>query len=108
MPAYVEEELYGNSKLPVTVSGTSGEDQQISVAAAVREAFADRLFAVEHRLVFPHEYRLLQVADLACTLELLRLKDASGTLTRSDLAFFGSPGRLRRNYLRHVGRLRMA
>ena len=83
------------------------DNGQHAVAAAVREAFAAKLFEPEFRLVFPHEYRLLQVADLVCTLEHLRIKDASKDLTRSDLGFFGSAAKLRRNYLRDIAKLRM-
>ena len=88
----------------VVVYYDNGQDV---VARAIREAFGSSLTGVEFRLAFPHQYRLLQSADFVCTLEQLRLKADEGGLTRSDLLFFGSARRLRRDYLRHVGRLRM-
>ncbi|MBQ9003966.1 MAG: hypothetical protein IJ087_19145 [Eggerthellaceae bacterium] len=83
------------------------DNGQHAVTAAVREAFLDRLTRVEFRRVQPSGYRLFQAADLVCTLELLRLKDAASELSRSELDFFGSARRLRHDYLRHVERLRM-
>ena len=80
---------------------------QAQVSRALRQAFRSELSRVEFRRAAHRDYRLLQAADLMCTLELLRLKDAAGRLSRSELAFFGSAGRLRKNYLRDLERLRM-
>lgn len=83
------------------------DNGQAAVGRAVRDAFTNKLFNVDFRRVMPSGYRLFQVADLVCTLEHLALKDAEGRLTRSELSFFGSPGRLRRNYLRHIADRRL-
>jgi hypothetical protein len=40
---------------------------------------------VEFRKVLPSDYRLFQVADLICTLELIRLKMEAKTLAKHDL-----------------------
>jgi hypothetical protein len=56
-------------------------------------------FNVDFRKVLPAQYRLFQVADLCCTLQLLRIKDEKGILSRSDLLFFGNARSLRKDYL---------
>jgi len=56
-------------------------------------------FDVEFRRVLPSQYRLFQVADLCCTLELLRAKTDDNKLSRSDLYFFESRRALRKDYL---------
>ena len=58
---------------------------------------------VEFRRVAPARYRLFQVADLHCTLELLRLKLEDNRLSKSDLYFFGSRRRLQKDYLFKLG-----
>jgi len=55
---------------------------------------------VEFRRVIPTRYRLFQAADLVCSLELLRAKDADKALSRSDLYFFESARKLRKDYLK--------
>ena len=56
-------------------------------------------FNIEFRKVVPAHYRLFQVADLCCTLQLLRLKDEKNALSRSDLLFFSNARSLRKDYL---------
>lgn len=51
---------------------------------------ATELSAYDIRKVLPNEYRLFQVADLICTLELLELKIQSGVMTRSVELLFHS------------------
>lgn len=56
--------------------------------------------------VTPERYRLFQVADLACTVELLKAKlKAEDSLTKSEELFFRNAGVLRRNYIRPLSRL---
>ncbi len=57
--------------------------------------------------MLPADYRLFQAADLVCTLELLRAKDADSALTRSDLYFFESGRRLRKDYLKPLALRRL-
>jgi len=58
--------------------------------------------------VEPSKYRLFQVADIACTLELARTKlDEPNGLSPSDNAFFGGPKRFRKNYLKLLDRKRL-
>lgn len=49
-------------------------------------------------------YRLAQVADYACTVELAALKYARGEATETDKRFFGTSGQFRKNYLKQLRR----
>ncbi len=56
---------------------------------------------VEFRVVHPDKYRLFQVADLVCTLELLQLKYDNKMLSSSEGDFFINLKRLKKTYLRN-------
>ena len=62
--------------------------------------FAVMLPQVEFRKVIPADYRLFQVADLFCTLELVSLKDERHIMSKSEEAFFGSMRDMKKNYLK--------
>ena len=61
---------------------------------------------MEFRKAYPADYRLFQVADLFCTLELIARKRVANTLSKSEQLFFGSARDLKKNYLRPMERLR--
>ena len=52
------------------------------------------------------DYRLFQVADLLCTMELLLLKTEQKILTNSELLFFKSAKELNKSYLRAIQKKR--
>ena len=57
--------------------------------------------------VSPEKYKLFQVADLACTLELTRLKlEETGALSPSEYQFFGGSKNFRKNFLKPLMRKR--
>ena len=80
------------------------DDGQPQIKQLLREAFA--IFAsktVFVQDVQPDKYRLFQVADVLCTLELLRAKLSSGErLSRSEFDFFNGLQNLRKNYLKPI------
>lgn len=82
------------------------DNGQSIITETINAVFAAKFFEVDFRRVLPHEYRLFQSADLICTLELLRMKDAANELSRSEIGFFGSAGRIRRDYLKQLDRMR--
>ena len=51
------------------------------------------------RRVTPSDYRLFQVADMFCSMELIRLKSAASAISASELEFFGNIRDLKKNYL---------
>ncbi len=68
----------------------------------MKELSISLLPQVEFRKVLPSEYRLFQVADLICTLELIRLKLETKTLSKHELVFWGKESDLKKNYLRRI------
>lgn len=54
------------------------------------------------RKVLPSEYRLFQVADLICTLELLKTKVENGQLSHSEERIFHSKRDLKKDFLRGI------
>lgn len=55
---------------------------------------------VEYRQAKPAGYRLLQVADIICTMELCSLKAERKILSKSELSFFKSGRDLKKNYIK--------
>ena len=53
---------------------------------------------VDMRKVRPADYRLFQVADLFCTLELIETKRTCSSLSNSELTFFGSAKQFKHDY----------
>lgn len=76
------------------------DNGQTQVTAILSSVLSQLFPHVEFRKVFPSDYRLFQVADLMCTLELTHLKLQAKTLSRSELAFWGSEGIFRKNYFK--------
>ena len=59
--------------------------------------------AVLYRMASYKEYRLSQVADCVCTLELTDIKFGSGSLTETDAKVFGTNhAAFKKNHMRHV------
>lgn len=75
---------------------------QKQVSRILSLIFQSMLSNVEFRVVSPEGYRLFQVADMACTLELADWKRARGGLSKSEAAFFSGAKNLKRTYLRRL------
>lgn len=59
--------------------------------------------AVLYRMASPREYRLSQVADCVCALELADLKFRAGAITETDIKVFGSNyAAFKRNHLKRI------
>lgn len=63
---------------------------------------ATELSSYDIRKVIPNEYRLFQVADLICTLELLEIKAQTGTLSKSEELLFHSKRDLKKDFLKGI------
>lgn len=48
----------------------------------------------------PTNYKLFQVADFICTMELINLKISNNAFSNSELTFFGNMRDLKQNYLK--------
>lgn len=79
----------------------NGQIQLANILVAVFSSWFGDNF--EYRVVFPNEYKLFQSTDLLCTLSLLehKLKNKK-KLTNSENIFFGSPRKLKNNYLKKL------
>lgn len=57
---------------------------------------------VDFRHASPKQYKLLQVADFICSMELLKQKHENNLLTKSENNFFYKPQELSKNYLKSI------
>ena len=78
------------------------DNGQIELTRILSSVLSALLPEVEFRKVLPSEYRLFQVADLICTLELMRLKMESKTISKHELTFWGKESDFRKNYLKRL------
>ena len=69
-------------------------------------AFNTFLNNVEFKKVAPSNYKLFQVADMLCTLELLSLKAERKMLSNSEVTFFASAKNLEKSYLKSIQKKR--
>ena len=56
------------------------------------------------RKVLPSDYKLFQVADFICTMELVKLKLENNQFSKSEMNFFGNIRDLKQNYLKHLNK----
>ena len=82
------------------------DNGQTQVTALLKEAFAIYSSKVEFATdVQPSKYRLFQVADVICTLELVKAKLMdNGLISESEDRFFGGIKNLKKNYLKPLSR----
>lgn len=80
------------------------DDGQPLITRILHAAFEYVLFksAVMYREARPAEYRMFQIADFACGIELTALKYESHEETSTDRRFFGQWRDFKKNYLRKL------
>ncbi len=76
------------------------DNGQIQLTKILGAVFGALVPQSEFRMVRPIDYKLFQVADLICTMELLSLKDSSIQLSKWETQFFDSRRTFQKNYLR--------
>ncbi len=76
------------------------DNGQVELTRVLISVLASLLPHVEFRKVEPAKYRLFQIADLCCTIDLISLKRDSGILSKSETFFFGNDRFLQKNYLK--------
>lgn len=64
--------------------------------------FSLLLSNVEFKKASPSEYRLLQLADYICSIELLSIKLSEKRLSKSETAFFYKPQELKKSFIKSV------
>ena len=80
------------------------DNGQIQVSRLLSSVFNVLLQNPVFRKVMPSDYKLFQVADFVCTMELIKLKIENNLFSRSELNFFGNLRDLKQNYLKILAR----
>lgn len=57
-----------------------------------------------NRKAMPQKYKLLQVADFICTIELLNIKRNSNTLNSSEKKFFYKSQELKKTFIKAINK----
>ena len=78
------------------------DNGQIEVSRILASVFSALIPNSQFRKVLPKDYKLFQIADLICTMELVRLKMDDNHYSRSEELFFGKQYEMKRNYLRII------
>lgn len=78
------------------------DNGQIELTKILVSVFNALYAHVEFRKVRPVDYKLFQVADLVCTIELLTEKADANLFTRSEREFFSSPRDFKKNYSKQL------
>lgn len=73
------------------------DNGQLELTKILTTLFNALFYNVEFRKVAPVDYKLFQVADLVCTLELLDKKGKNNSFTHSEMEFFHSVRDFRKN-----------
>ena len=63
--------------------------------------------AIIYRMAIPSSYRLLQIADFICTIEVVAEKYQSHEEKTTDRIFFGEWGSFKKNYLKKIRKKRI-
>lgn len=78
------------------------DNGQHELSAILNAAFSAHFSNVEFRKATPKKYRLLQVADFICTMELLKIKRNEKRLSKSEKKFFYQPNELKKVFLKGI------
>lgn len=76
------------------------DNGQIEISKMLASVFNALLPNSIFRKVMPKDYKLFQVADLLCSMELLSLKLEHNLFSKSEKIFFGNIRDLKKNYMK--------
>lgn len=83
------------------------DNGQTELTKIITSVFYSKFSNVDMRRVRPVEYKLFQVADLICTMEMIHDKEACNRMTRSELEFFDGRQKFRKDYYRKISSKRL-
>lgn len=83
------------------------DNGQVELTKILTSVFSTLYAHVDFRKVKPADYRLFQVADLVCTMELLAEKAETNSFSKSEWDFLGSPRDFKKNQLKHLKKKRL-
>lgn len=72
------------------------------MSAILNAVFSVHFGNVEFRKAEPQKYRLLQIADFICSVELLKIKMQEKRLSKSEEKFFYKPQELKKTFIKSV------
>ncbi len=79
------------------------DNGQIPVTKILYSVFSATLKNVQFKkAVIPSRYRLFQLADMLCSMELVRMRKEDHALSKSELRLFGEPRIIRNRYLKII------
>ncbi len=78
------------------------DNGQSELSAILNTVFSIHFVNVEFRKAEPQKYRLLQIADFICSMELLRLKKQENRLSKSEEKFFYKSQELKKTFFKAV------
>lgn len=105
LAAYIRERYsFFNSFECVKIYYDNGQIELNKILATVFNTLLDN---VEFKRVQPADYRLFQVADVACTLKLAELKMGKNMLSKSEITYFENERTLKKNYLKPLEKKRL-
>ena len=78
------------------------DNGQVELTKILSSVFNTYFTNVEFRKVEPVQYKLFQVADLICTMELLKEKAETKSFSKSETDFFFSIRDFKKNYLKYI------
>ena len=79
------------------------DNGQKQLASALQDALSKTILAYERKLeVSQGKYKLLQVADMLCTLALLQIKCENNSLSESEIKVFHSKRDLKKEFLKKI------
>lgn len=83
------------------------DNGQIELSAILNAVLTALFKEVEFRKAEPQKYRLLQVADFVCSIELLKIKRKEKRLSRSEEMFFYKPQELKKPFIKSLEEKRL-
>ena len=78
------------------------DNGQTELTKIITSVFFSRFPSVDMRKVTPVDYKLLQVADLLCTLEMIHDKEKHNKMSKSELEFFGNRQSFKKDYYKKI------
>lgn len=93
-----------NSFDKIIVYYDNGQNELTKVITSV---FNVLFLDVEVRKVKPIDYKLFQIADMVCPMELLALKAEQNNFSNSELEFFDNIRSFKRDYLKNLRKKRL-
>lgn len=83
------------------------DNGQIELAKVLTSVFGMKFSNLEFRKIKPDDYKLVQVADFICTMELLALKAEHKEFSNSEKEFFDSERSFKKNRLKLIQRKKL-